>query len=164
MSKVNKKVAMSELSSLMNEIIQNDGEVTFRITGNSMAPMLHHQKDRVCIVKPGNSLLKKYDIPLFVRKDGKYILHRIVAVKPDDYVIIGDNQRVREYPVCPCQVIGVVRGFWRGERYISCNSFWYKIYCRIWVFIYPIRWFYLSLKNLSAKILKHIRHNLKYQA
>jgi len=115
-----------------------------------MLPLLHHRRDKVCLVKPGEQPLKKYDMPFFLRGDGKYILHRIVAVRSGGYVIVGDNQRVREYPVLPSQVLGVVKGFWRNGRYISCENIWYRVYCRFWVFAYPARRFYITGSNCSA--------------
>ncbi|AOY78480.1 hypothetical protein BJL90_20270 [Clostridium formicaceticum] len=135
----------------MTEVMEKGGEVIFTVTGNSMAPMLHHRRDKVCIVKPQEKPLKKYDVPLFLRKDGKYILHRIVAVKEEGYVVIGDNQWVKEYPVSFYQVMGVVKGFWREGKYISCDDFWYRVYCRLWVFGYPIRRIYLRAKQLCVK-------------
>jgi len=148
---LSRKVAMSELSPLMKEILENGGEVVFTVKGNSMTPLLRHGRDEVCIVKPQDNILRKYDIPLFVRKDGKYILHRIVKVKPDGYVVMGDNQKTKEYPVLPSQVIGVVKGVWRGGKYISCDNLWYRLYCRLWALGYPIRWVYLSWKSYSRK-------------
>jgi len=134
---------MSELSPLMAEAVNNAGEVTFTVTGNSMLPLLRHRRDKVSIVKPDKNILKKCDIPLFVRKDGKYILHRIVAVKTDGYVVIGNNQCIKEYPVLNSQIIGVVKGIWRNGKYISCDSFGYKVYCRFCPFAYSFRWLYL---------------------
>lgn len=136
----------------MEETIQNGGEVIFTVTGNSMAPLLYHRRDRVCIVKSPETSLKKYDIPLYVRKDGKYILHRIVAVKENGYVTMGDNQCIKEYPVLPLQVIGIVKGFWRCGKYVPCDNIWYKIYCRLWFFSYSIRWMYLKRKQLLAVV------------
>lgn len=68
---------MAELFPLMAEILDNAGEVTFQVTGNSMLPLLQHRRDKVCLVKLQDGSLRKYDIPLFVRQDGKYILHRL---------------------------------------------------------------------------------------
>lgn len=154
---MNKKVAMSELSSLMAEVLQNAGEVTFTVTGNSMLPLLRHRRDKVCLVKPQEKPLKKYDIPLFIRKDGKYILHRVVAVKADGYVIAGDNQWVKEYPVLHTQVFGVVKGIWRNGKYISCENFWYQVYCRFWVLAYPLRKLYLKGERLRIRIIRFFR-------
>jgi len=142
---------MSELSPLMAETLQSGGEVIFTVTGSSMLPLLHHRRDKVCIVKPQGKRLKKYDIPLYVRKDGNYILHRIVAVKTKGYEIAGDHQCVKEYPVLPSQVLGVVKGFWRDGKYISCDNFWYRVYCRIWVLRYPIRRIYLRGKRFFGR-------------
>lgn len=143
-----KRVMLSELSPLMTEILQNDGEVILTVTGFSMLPMLCHRRDKVCLVKQEGKRLKKYDIPLFIRENGKYILHRIVAVKPEGYVVIGDNQCIKEYPVLPSQVLGMVRGFWRDGKYTSCDDFFYQVYCRLWVWGYPARRLFLRGKQL----------------
>jgi hypothetical protein len=145
---------MGALSPLMEEVLQNAGEVTFMVTGNSMRPLLRHRRDKVCVVKPRETLLKKYDIPLFVRQDGKYILHRITSVKPAGYVVVGDNQEAKEYPVLHAQVIGVVKGIWRGEKYISCEDFRYRAYCRLWVFAYPFRRLYFKAKRFCVKAIR----------
>lgn len=148
---MNKRVPMQSLSPLMAEMLRNGGAVTFTITGDSMRPLLRHRRDKVCIEKPRAYPLKKYDIPLFVRGDGKFILHRIVAVKGSAYVVIGDNQCAKEYPVLPSQVLGVVSGFWRNGKYISCDDFRYQVYCRLWVSGYPLRWLYFKGKRLLSR-------------
>ena len=134
---MNKRVSLSELSPLMTEALQDDGEVILTVTGRSMAPMLRHRRDRVCLAKPQEKQLKKYDIPLFIRPDGKYILHRIVKVKRAGYAVMGDNQFAKEYPVLPSQIIAVVKGFWRDDRYTACDNPFYLFYCRFWCFLYP---------------------------
>lgn len=155
---MNKRVAMSELSPLMAETLQNDGKVIFTTTGTSMLPLLRHRKDRVCLIKPQEQPLKKYDLPLFVRDDGKYILHRIVRVTPDGYKVTGDNQSVIEYPVRHSQVIGVVQGIFRGGRYISCDSFLYRAYCRIWVSAYPVRCLFLKGTRFMLRAIQFLLH------
>jgi signal peptidase I len=147
---------MSELSPLIEEIIQSGGEVVFTITGDSMAPMLYHRRDKVCIIKASGKQLNKYDIPLYVRKNGNYIIHRIVAVKERGYVTMGDNQVVKEYPVISSQVIGVVKGFWRKGKYVSCDDLRYRIYCRFWNYGYPLRRLFLRGKHLCAYLINGI--------
>jgi len=143
---------MTELSPLIAEALQNGRDVIFTITGSSMLPMLYHRRDKVCLVSPQEKKpLKKYDIPLFVRQDGRYILHRIVAVKAEGYVIRGDNQWDKEYPVLHSQIIGVVKGFWRAGKYIGCDNFWYLVYCQLWLFYYPARRIYSKLKQLKVR-------------
>jgi len=153
---LNKRVALSELSPVITEILQNDGQVIITVTGVSMFPMLRHHRDKVSLVGSREGYLKKYDIVLFVRPGGKYILHRIVAVKETGYVMIGDNQYVKEYPVLPSQVVGVVKGFWRNKKYISCDNFIYYLYCRFWVQSYPLRLLYSKCRQGYLKLLKKI--------
>ena len=143
-----RQVALAELSPLLSEKLENGGEVILTVRGTSMLPLLHQGEDRVCLVKPPEKGLQKYDLPLFVRRDGKYILHRIVAVTPGGYAVVGDNQTVREYPVRPEQVIGVVKGFWRNGKYFSCADFRYRTYCRLWVGAAPLRRFYRIIRQL----------------
>lgn len=152
---MNKKVTMRELSPLLAEVLENAGEVILTITGNSMLPLLRHRRDKVCLVKLDGKL-KKYDIPLFLRADGKFILHRIVGVKADGYVIIGDNQYLKEYQVQHSQVIGVVKGFWRKGRYISCDDYGYRVYSRLWVYGYPFRHGCFLSKKLFVRTIKFL--------
>lgn len=145
---LNKSVALAELYPLMEEVLKNGSEVLFTVTGNSMFPLLRHGRDKVCLVRCGGKPLNKYDLPLYVRPDGKYILHRIIAVKKEGYVTAGDHQWTKEFPVLPSQVIGVVKGIWRDGKYISCDDFRYRLYCRFWASLFPIRWFYFRWKGL----------------
>jgi len=117
--------------------------------------MLYHRRDKVVLVKLNDGSLNKYDIALFTRPNGKYILHRIVAVSDNGYKFRGDNQYVSEYPVLPEQIVGVVTGFWRDDRFISSSSAGYQIYSRLWLAIYPLRWLFhkcLRLLNRFRKI------------
>ncbi|TYQ15946.1 UNVERIFIED_CONTAM: hypothetical protein Cloal_2443 [Acetivibrio alkalicellulosi] len=145
------KVNLSQTHALMEEIMNNGGEVIFTIMGNSMLPMLHHKRDRVCIKRSEKQILKKYDIPLFIRPDGKFVLHRIVKVNSDGYVIIGDNQAIKEHFVQHSQVVGVVKGFWRNEKYYSCDNLYYRIYVRIWSITYPFRFCVYKFKSLCKR-------------
>jgi len=111
--------------------------------------MLHHRRDMVRIIK--KPVPEKFDIPLYIRNDGKYILHRIVAVKKDGYIVSGDNQCIREYPVMLSQILGVVVGFWRNGKYIDCNNCLYKLYCRLWNFSYPIRYILHIIKIIWSR-------------
>lgn len=89
--------------------------------GTSMMPMIRERIDTVKLVKPKGSL-RKYDVILYQRKDGTYVLHRIIGVKKDSYVLCGDNQFIKEFGVTDDMIIGVVDGFYRGENYISNDN------------------------------------------
>ena len=95
-----------------------------------MLPMIREGKDTVTLSPPPLKL-KKYDLPLYQRDDGKYILHRITEAE-NGYTCIGDNQFVYEKGVRPDQIIAVVTSFSRGEREHSVEKLSYKLYCIFW--------------------------------
>lgn len=99
--------------------IRKNGFHLSTIVGDSMMPMLRNRRDTVKIV-PVNGILKKYDLPLYKRPTGEYVLHRIVKVKEDHYVICGDNRFYRE-KVPFDWVIGVTESFFRDDKEISVD-------------------------------------------
>ena len=128
-SKEKLRVSLAELLPVLEEQLAAGKEVCFGPKGTSMLPMLRQGIVSVVLQKPP-ARLKKYDLPLYRRKDGSFVLHRVVGVNGNEYTTCGDNQSVREYHVRHSQVIGVVTGYYRGEEYISCDSAKYKLYCR----------------------------------
>lgn len=79
----------------IEENIANNGFHLSTVVGTSMMPLLRQGKDLVKVV-PATEKLSKYDIALFKRPTGEYVLHRVVKVKSDYYVICGDNRFLRE--------------------------------------------------------------------
>ena len=94
-----------------------------------MLPMLRQGVDSVVLKKPPE-YLEKYDLPLYRRADGAFVLHRVVGRDRSGYITCGDNQTVREHGVRHSQIIGIVTGYYRGEEYISCRNPRYRLYCR----------------------------------
>ena len=96
------------------------------------------------------------DVPLY-KRGSNYILHRIIEVRPESYVICGDNCMQKEYGVTDDQVLGVLTGFYRGSKLINMNSFGYKLYVRVWCGLYPIRKIYGLMRGLAARLWHKIR-------
>ncbi len=149
------RVSLAELLPVMSEQLAAGKEVCFAPKGTSMLPMLRQGLDSVVLKKPP-AQLEKYDLPLYRRADGAFVLHRVVGQDRDGYITCGDNQIQREHGVRHSQVIGVVTGYYRGEEYISCQTPRYKLYCRRRV----RRQFWLG--RVSA-LKRKIKHMLKIQ-
>lgn len=140
----------------IKDIIEKNGVYIGLTKGTSMEPLIHHQKDNIVVVKP-KQRLKKYDIPVYVTKSGKYIMHRVVKVYDDHYIIVGDNLYRKEY-VTDEMIVGVLKGFYKnGRKYIDLekNKF-YKFYSRVWVAFLPVRPVYLFVKRGFSYIKRHI--------
>lgn len=120
--------------------------------GVSMMPMLRQGKDAVELA-PLPEKLKKYDLPVYQYPSGKYVMHRVVEVREDCYVCLGDN--TYEYERIPRQwMLGVVSAFKRGDHRISVDAWGYRLYARIWVAMFPVR---RLLKRLKARLRRLIK-------
>ena len=95
-----------------------------------MLPMLRQGIDSV-VFSPLPEKLKKYDLPLYQRQNGQYVLHRIVKVG-DTYTCIGDNQLAYEPELRHDQMIALVTEFYRGEKRHTVTELPYRLYCRLW--------------------------------
>lgn len=133
-----KSVKLSEIYTVMKEMLDNGGTVNFNPRGTSMLPTLHNEGDRVILKK--FSKLKKYDLPLYIRDDGQFVLHRVHKVNPDGtYNMCGDNQWHIEKNVRPDQIIGTVIKIQRSGKTFTTKNIFYKLYVTIWVAIRPLR-------------------------
>lgn len=144
---------MFDTQSIEN-VIKKQGTFISTTVGLSMFPMLRDRRD-VIVVKPANRRLKRYDVPLYRRDDGVYVLHRIIKAENDSYVIIGDNCINKEYGITDEQILGVLSGFYRNSKYIDCEkSVLYKIYYHIWCDALPVRVFLIRCVNKLRRIVR----------
>ena len=120
------------------EILKRDGVLVYKTQGVSMRPMLKQNRDLVTI-RPVSGRLKKYDVPLYRKKGGGYLLHRIIAVTENGYVIRGDNTYVKELNVTDNDIVGVLTAFKRKGKDYTVESKGYRLYARVWNFLYPLR-------------------------
>ena len=146
-----RNTTMQTLLPLMEEALAAGKSVSFSPMGISMLPMLRQGIDTVTL-SPIRGQLKKYDLPLYRRDNGKFVLHRIVEVG-ETYTCMGDNQVDPEPGLRPDQMIAVVTAFTRGDREISVTSLGYRLYCRIWVGAVPLRRFVRRVKNRLKRML-----------
>ena len=122
----------------IEEVLEKKGIYISTTVGWSMYPMLRNRRDTI-IIRPMRGRLRKYDIPLY-KRGNDYILHRIVKVTPTGYVICGDNCLNKEYQVTDQQILGVMSGFYRDDKEIDMDGVGYRLYCRLWVALYPFRY------------------------
>ena len=153
-----------EGSVKIEDVIEDQSFYVGTTSGVSMYPMLRHRRDTV-IVGPVEGKLKKYDVPVY-KSDGKYIMHRVIKVMPDHYIIRGDNCINKEY-VTQDMIIGKLDEFYRNPKDVSSdkmrdvkpvrmNGWKYKLYSRIWVKIFPIRLMYKKVRGLLGRVKRKV--------
>ena len=151
---------MNSNTTTFEEILSRDGMLVYKIRGVSMLPMLRQNRDLVVIGQPGGRL-KPYDTALY-RRGSSYVLHRVIRVTPEGYLIRGDNTYALEN-VPDQAVIGVLTSFVRDGKKISVTDRKYLAYVRFWCAIYPLRAGYVRVRRKVAKIplARKIYHFLK---
>lgn len=140
-----KKVNMVELYPLMKEILDDGGSFKLTVTGSSMFPFILGGRDQVTL-SPLPAKLRKNDLPLYRRRDGSFILHRIVRCEKDGtYTCCGDHQWVLEPGLRQEQMIAIATAFVRKGRAITNRNILYRMYRTLWTWIIPIRPYFFKL-------------------
>ena len=137
---------------LIRERLEMGQSVRFSPRGTSMLPMLRQGIDSV-VLSPLPERLSKYDLPLYQRDNGQYVLHRIVAVG-ETYTAVGDNQFDLEPGLRQDQMIALVTGFYRGDTFHAVTEPGYRLYCRYWHHSRSIRRFWRRVKGFIRRLLR----------
>ena len=151
-SLLKKQFALDELMPLIRERLKAGQNVRIYPNGTSMLPMIRQGVDSV-VLSPLPEKLRKFDIPLYQRKSGQYVLHRIVKTG-SQYTCIGDNQFNLEFGIEPDQMIAVVSAFYRGGHLYSVRHPLYRLYYLFWHYSRPGRKCWLGFKALVRRVLK----------
>ena len=138
----------------IEQVIAEEGKYVCTTSGISMKPLFADRRDTV-IILPADRRLKKYEVPLYRRGDD-YVLHRIVRVLSDSYVICGDNCENYEYGISDDDIIGYLQAFYRKDKYYTTDNLTYKIYSFYIVNSFPIRMFFRRLRRFLARIYRKL--------
>ena len=119
------------------EMLEKEGQVITHVAGFSMVPLLYDRQSIVIVEDIRNREPQHHDVVLYKIGD-TYILHRILKILEEDYLIRGDNTWVIEHVPKNC-VMAVMTGFYRRPegKLIDRKNVLYQLY----VFLLPlIRW------------------------
>ena len=139
--------------STFEEQLEKNGRLIYTNVGDSMWPLIRQGKD-LLVIEPVHGRLRKYDVPLYKRDSGQYVLHRILEVRRDDYVICGDNRSRKEYGITDRHIIGVLTGIVRSGKTVSVKNKWYRLYVHIWCDFFPLRSLIIRVYGRLKRILR----------
>lgn len=111
-----------------------------------MQPLLRHMRDGVTIIPPDR--IRRGDIVLFDRMNGRYALHRVIRMGKTGFSMAGDNQWHLEKELSYDQIIGVVSRIHRGGKDIPCTHAGLRLYT----------WAVTRLAEPRIRIWKTIRY------
>lgn len=149
------------MSKTIEDVIREKGFYITVPKGTSMFPLLGYKTNDICVVKVDE--LKKYDVPLYIRDNGEYVLHRIIDISDDGYVCCGDNQLVLERGVRRDQIIGKLDSWYKGDKKHTVRDASYLRYVKIWCRSMGLRrimlWFchkYVQLRSIAKAAFRKI--------
>lgn len=130
-----KNVSMNDIAPIIIETLENGG--TFRLypKGVSMRPLIRQGKDSVLLVSP--ETLNKFDIVLYKRENGQYVLHRLLEHE-NSLILRGDNEIFSEYGVKKEQIFAKVKTVYRKEKPLKkepCDMKFYIFFIRLRKFL-----------------------------
>ena len=144
------------MKASFEDILARDGRLVYTSVGDSMHPFLRSGED-LLVIERITGRLKKYDVPLYRRDSGRYVLHRVVKVRRDDYVLCGDNRYRRETGITDRHVLGVLTAIVRKGETLSVNDPAYRRRVRLWCGLYGLRAVILWTKELPGRVRRKLK-------
>ncbi len=145
-----KTATMTETETSVIQELRDGRAVTYFTHGTSMRPLLMTAETHVHILPIDREGADRYlpeGIVLYVRADGRMVLHRLIKQEGAVYYMRGDNTYGLE-PVRREQIIGVVDMIWRRGKYIDvAEDRRYLRYVRRRLRRYPLRYFLYRVKR-----------------
>ena len=145
---------MSNSFSYEKYLAENE-ELTYTNVGVSMMPLLRQGKDLFTVRrKDPAERCRVGDVALYRKTPDQFVLHRVIRVRPDDYVILGDNCISREYGIRDEDILGVMTGFVRDGKSHTVDEPGYKLYSFVVLHTIPAR---ILLKQARRKAGRLVR-------
>lgn len=144
----------------LEEMLQNKGYIVYTNIGNSMLPLLRERRDIIEIHKKDSKICcKQYDVVLY-KRNGMYVLHRILRILPDGYLIAGDHNTFVERDVTDDMILGVMTRVIRNGKSITPDGFFYKCYVHLWCDCYPVRMWIIRKKQWIRGVLRGVKRRI----
>ncbi len=144
-------LSCADVFPVAQQLMQEGISIRLTVSGNSMWPLLRHNRDAVLInslsrpVRIGDIVLVRFDT-----STPKYLLHRVIRLHGEDCVTAGDGNTFMDGMIPTSQIIGKVERVFRGSLMIDCSSAFWRFLFTGWRLCFPLRKFLLKgLKTIS---------------
>ena len=139
-------VLMPEYEALLRE----GAELPLVVSGGSMLPFLAPGRDSVLLKAPDRPL-RRGDIVFYRRKNGAYVLHRLLRIDSGRCWMVGDAQTVIEGPLDEGCIFAYVTQVQRKGRIEKPGTLRWIFFERVWLRLIPMR--HLIMKTYGC--VKH---------
>lgn len=135
---------LAEAVGVIGEAVESGGRFAFYPRGTSMLPTIRPERDMVSLVKV--QILRAGDIILYKRKNGQFVLHRIVKISASgELTLCGDNQRAFEKNVAREDVLFLAESYERNGKTVKRGSL-----------LYAAHWKYARVRGLAMAVKRRV--------
>ena len=145
------------------ELLARDGKLVYTNRGDSMQPLIREGRDLI-VVERIRQQPKRYDVILYQRDNGEYVLHRILRKRGDGYVLCGDHQWRPEYGIREDQILGILTAVIREGKEVPMGSLPARLYAHVWCDGFYPRAAALRVRGLIRGIRRRLRKGRGRQA
>ena len=144
-----------ENGARIEDALATQGVYVGTTVGVSMRPMLRNRRDTIVVEPLAGRRLRRFEVPLY-RRGEAYVLHRCVEVHERGYTMLGDNCLNKERDIPDERVIGVLAGFYRGDKPVDMGGLPYRAYVRTWYALYPLRRCAMRARALAGRVKRRV--------
>lgn len=146
---------LSKVEPVMRRTLENGGVFPFYPHGISMLPLIREDRDQV-ILSALPEKPEKYQIILYKRKNGAFVLHRIVGISKkgsqETYTMRGDHQYQNEYGIAKEQMIGVVSWIVKAGKTVDAQHGFEYAKAVFWVNTVKVRQGLSFIRRCGSKV------------
>ncbi len=140
------------------EYLETHDTLTYANVGVSMLPLLRQGRDLFTVRRKGPGRCTAGDVVLYRRPPDQYVLHRVIEVRPEDYVILGDNCARKETGVRDGDILGVMTAYVRGGKEHSVEEAGYRLYSFIWMHTIGLRIGLKRIRRTLGRMVRRVKH------
>lgn len=129
--------------------------VRLTLDGVSMQPLIRKNRD-VVIMLPLERPVKRGDIVLFRRGDGRYAAHRVMRAFSGGVQTIGDACRQPDPWMRADEVLGLAVCLRRGRLTLRLDSAFCRAFGRAWMAVRPFRQAAAQMGTLARKAIRRV--------
>lgn len=153
-----KNIALADALPLIEAVFEKGGEFELHPHGTSMLPTIKEGRDTV-MLSPAHPPYRRGDLLLYRRKNGTFVLHRVVKVEKDGTLSFrGDNQYFIEMGILPSQVIAIVKRYYRKGKEVRTDACATRIHLFFRNSTYPIRRVLRAILRRICRLLGGASH------
>ena len=127
----------------VTRLLQAGESVTMRVKGNSMLPFITGGRDSVVLRRA--IALKVGDIVLARLDDGRYVLHRVTAIRGERFTLMGDGNLCGTEACTRQAIAGQAIRVIKEGRTMDCTAPAQLRKAKLWRALLPLRRYLLAI-------------------